>query len=139
MSTNVAVPENLFVTRLIELQNSAEECVAKYARTADAIELTIIVLSVVTSGAVWALAADALPKQFGWAGAAISTIVTFLTIYMYASGLQKKRKKALVLHAEITRYLGVIRGIAVIPSDEFWQTYKGFEARLTALKFERED
>jgi hypothetical protein len=66
-------------------------------------------------------------------------VQTFLTIYMYASGLQKDRKKALLLHAEITRYLGQIRRMAFIPDNEFRQTYQDFDARLTAPKFERED
>jgi hypothetical protein len=139
MATNADSPKGYFINKMIELQDSAEKYVAKYARMADAIEVTVIILSVVTSGGLWALAADALPKQLGWGGAAISTVVTFLTIYMYASGLQKKRKKALVVHAEITRYLGQIRGAASIADDDFWQTYKDFEGRLVALKFEREE
>jgi hypothetical protein len=132
-------PHGELVERLIAQQSRAEQYVARYAKRADRIELTIIILSVVTSGAVWALAADALPKQFGWAGAAISTIVSFLTIYMYASGLQKKRKRALVVYTEITEFIGHVRGAQFLDESEFWDTYKKFEAELTKLRFERED
>jgi hypothetical protein len=130
---------NFFVNKVMELQESAERFAAMYARRANAIDMTIIVLSVITSGAMWALAADVLPKILGWVGAAISTLVTFLTLYMYASGLQKKRKKALVLYTEITQCLGRIRGAQNIADDEFWETYKRFEANLTSLQYGQED
>jgi hypothetical protein len=127
-----------YIDRMIGLQDTAEAFAAKYAKRADGIDNTILVLSVVTSGALWAIAADVLPKPFGWAGAAISTVVTLLTIYMYASGLRKKRKKAVVLHTEITRFLGRMRGQGV-NQEEFWDTYKSFEAQLATLQYGQED
>lgn len=126
------------VARVITLQEQAEGFAAKYAKRADGIDNAILIFSVVTSGAMWALAADVLSKLLGWVGAAISTIVTLLTIYMYASGLRKKRKKAVVIHSEITRFLGRLRG-QTVEQDEYWDTYKGFEAELTTLRYGQED
>ena len=60
------------IGKMIELQNLAEFEASKYANLADRIELMILVLSVNTSGGLWALAMDALPKQFEWQGAGIS-------------------------------------------------------------------
>lgn len=125
-----APPANPLIDMLVALQNSAEQCASRYATLADRIELLVLALSVITSGAVWALAADALPKQFGWIGAIISTVVTFLTIYMYSSGLQKKRKRAIVLSEEITEYLGERRGDPYLNQNEFWIRYKAFEKTL---------
>jgi hypothetical protein len=127
------------VQRMNELQIAAHRFLSRTARIATWIEMIILVLSVATSGALWALAADALPKSFGWVGAAVSTVVTFLTIYTYSSGIQQKRKKALVLVTEITQYLGVLRSAPLIPDEEFWNTYKRFENGLTELKYSRED
>ena len=54
------------IEKMINLQNLAEFEAPQYAGLADRIELMILVLSGIASGRLWALAADALPKQFGW-------------------------------------------------------------------------
>jgi hypothetical protein len=126
------------IDRMIGLQKLAEDLAAGYAKRSDRVDNTILVLSVVTSGALWAIAADVLPKPLRFAGAAISTVITILTIYMPTSGLRKKRKKAVVLHSEITRFLGRMRG-QWVEHDEFWNTYKSFEAQLATLRYAQED
>ncbi len=72
--TNLAPEPALhpFIEKMIERQNLAEIEASKYANLADPIELMILVLWVIKSRDPWALAADALPKQFGWQGAGIS-------------------------------------------------------------------
>ncbi len=72
--TNLAPEPALhpFIEKMIERQNLAEIEASKYANLADPIELMILVLWVIKSRDLWALAADALPKQFGWQGAGIS-------------------------------------------------------------------
>lgn len=132
-------PLHPFVEEMIKLQNSAEQAASHYAKLANRIELTVLALSVLTSGAVWALAADALPKPLGWAGAVISTVVTFLTFYMYSSGIQQKRKRAIVVYEDITEYLGELRGKPYPEPNEFWVRYKAFERSLSKLKLEKPD
>ena len=111
----------------------------KYARLADTLEYSVMALSVITSGALWALAADVAPKQLGWAGAVISTIVTGLTIYLYASGLQRKRKKAIVIRKEVGKFLAEVRGNPHLNEMEFWNKYKVYEGLVEELKFGKED
>lgn len=50
------------------------------------IELTILVLSVLTSGALWILIAQSFEKVAAWGGAAISTLVLILMLYQRTLG-----------------------------------------------------
>jgi hypothetical protein len=127
------------VETVLRLYNRAHELLKRYATIADRIEVAIIVLSVLTSGAFWALASDLAPKPLGWAGAAISTVVTGLTIYMYASGVQKKRKDALFLFEEIGKYLGEVRGNPHLDEMEFWNRFKVYEGMVKGLPYKKED
>jgi len=127
------------VETVSRLYNQAHELMQKYATIADRIEVVILVLSVLTSGAFWALASDLAPKPLGWVGAAISTVVTGLTIYMYASAVQKKRKTALFLFEEIGKYLGEVRGNPHLDEMEFWYRFKVYEGMVKSLPYKKEE
>ena len=116
------------------LYQEIDPLVTKYSSRARTIETTILLLSGVTSGAFWALASDALGKSGGYAGAAISTAVTILTIYMYSSGLNRKRKTALIIFAEVGQFMATVRTDQNLSDMAFWDRYKSFEARIRKLK-----
>ena len=122
-----------------EVYRQAETLMQYYAKRADRLDGTNIALSVLTSGAFWALASDVAPKRLGWAGAVISTIVTFLTIYMYASGMQAKRKKAAFIFKEVGKFLGEVRGEPYMEDRDFWAKFKVYDALVRALRYEKED
>ena len=79
-----------------------------------------------------------LPQPVMWAGAALSTLTTGLTLYLYSSGVKKKLQKAIDLHAEVSTFLARIRGNPQMADDEFWDAYKTLESRIRTLGFERE-
>jgi len=121
------------------LYGEIEPLVKKYASRADSIEITVLVLSVLTSGAFWALVSDAVPKSLGLIGAAISTVVTFLTIYMYSSGLNAKRKTAIFIFKEIGKFMAEVRTSTSLDDRDFWTKYKLYEGMIFELKFGRAD
>ena len=124
---------------LTDLYNQADELKTRYATTAKRIDVTVLILSVVTTGAFWALLSDAAPKALGWAGAIISTIVTGLTLYMYVGGVQSKRKKAIFVFKEIGKFLGEARGNPYMDTMEFWNRYKVYEGMVRTIPDEKED
>jgi hypothetical protein len=123
----------------IDLYNEIERLLRNFARAGNLLDNSILILSVLTAGAFWALASDALPKIVGWVGAVISTLVTGLTIYMYASGIQRKRKKAQVIFSEMGKFIAHVRSSPNMSDHEFWAGYKFFEAMVNDLKFGRGD
>jgi hypothetical protein len=121
------------------LYDQIQPLVKKYASRSDFIEVTILVFSVLTSGAFWALISDTIPKAMGYAGAAVSTVVTFLTIYMYSSGLNTKRKTAIFIFKEIGKFMADVRASASMSEQEFWTKYKPFEGMIMDLQYRRVD
>jgi hypothetical protein len=130
--------ENLRVDKTIELYDNLERQLSRFAGRASVIENVILAISITTSGALWLLAAQVLPQATAWAGAAFSTLTTGLTLYLYSSGVNKKRQKAISLHAEISRFLARIRGNTGMSEEEFWDTYKALETQVRTLSFEHD-
>jgi uncharacterized membrane protein YjjP (DUF1212 family) len=83
------------IKRVHGLYDQVAEDADNWARQAKRLEVSNLVFTTLTSGAFWALASDALPKPIGWIGAAISTVTTFLAIYLLSSGLNTKTTEAL--------------------------------------------
>jgi hypothetical protein len=98
----------------------------------------ILVISVITSGGLWLLAAHVLPQAVEWAGAALSTLTTGLALYMYSSGVNKKRQKAIDLHAKVGRFLGQIRGNPDMREEDFWENFKLLEHEVFILDLARD-
>jgi len=126
------------IDTLMHLYDEADELKRRYANLADRIEMLVLALSVATSGAFWALASDSAPKALGWVGAAISTVVTGLTLYMYTSGVQSKRKKAIFVYREIGKFLGEARGNPNMDGSDFWSRYKVYEGMVRTIPYEKE-
>jgi len=122
----------------IDLYNQLEILLKNLAKRANIIENIVLIVSVSTSGGLWLLAAQALPQQTAWAGAALSTLTTGLTIYLYSSGVNKKRKKAIDLHSEVSIFLAKIRGNPSMSDEDFWEKFKTLETRIRTLNFEHE-
>jgi hypothetical protein len=127
-----------YLAQTIPLYQSLEEQLAKFSRYGNIIENTILIISVITSGGLWLLAAQVLPQATTWAGAALSTLTTSLTLYLNSSGVNKKRKKAIELHSEVSIFLARIRSNPNMTDSEFWDTYKPLQHKVRTLGFERE-
>jgi hypothetical protein len=117
------------------LHDRVKALVQSYARRAEMIDLIVIVISCVTSGALWALVADLLPRSLGYAGAALSTLVTILSFYTYSSGLARKRGSALGLLDDVNLFLADLRSNPAMSDQDYWASYKGIENRYNRLQF----
>jgi hypothetical protein len=126
------------VNMTIKLYDDLEQLLSRFAGRANMIENVILMISVVTSGGLWLLAAQVIPQPVTWAGAAFSTLTTGLTLYLYSSGVNKKRQRAIALHADVSRFLARIRGNPNMPESEFWDAYKPLEHEIRTLAFQRE-
>ncbi|HEY6377410.1 MAG TPA: hypothetical protein VIX90_17955 [Edaphobacter sp.] len=138
MEDPVKAPATDRIETVSSLYDEVLDQLKSYSSKADKIENLLIVLTVVTSGALWALAADVAPTA-GLIGAVISTIVIGLTIYLPKSAVQKKRKKSLFIYKEIGKFLAEVRGNPHLDNMEFWTKYKVYEGMVRTLPFEADD
>jgi len=122
----------------INLYHNLEQQLMRFSNRARTIENTILAISVVTTGGLWLLAAQVLPQAILWLGAALSTLTTGLTLYLYSSGVNKKREKAINLHSEVSLFLAKIRGDQGLTEKEFWDTFKPLEHKIRTLEHERD-
>ncbi|MFZ1748030.1 MAG: hypothetical protein WBO24_18275 [Nitrospirales bacterium] len=122
----------------LELYSSLEQKLQEYASRGNTIENLVLVISVFTTSGLWLLAAQVIPQLTTWAGAVLSTINTGLVLYLYSSGVNKKRGKAISLHSDVSMFLAKMRGNQNFTEEEFWNTYKPLEHKIRTLGFERE-
>lgn len=99
------------------------------------IEITILSLSVVTSGGIWVMLSASFPSLAAWFGAAFSTMVTGLTIYQLTPlGPKTHVEEAYAVYQSTVIELGLLRGGATFDSAEFWDLcYKRVEPQLRKL------
>jgi hypothetical protein len=101
------------------------------------LEITVFVMSIITSGALWLLVGEIIPTIMTWVGAIINTLILIITGYVKIMGLNKKRDTVMELHKEVYQLLGEIRG-SKIDNPEFWDRYKNLQRRSRALNFIRD-
>ncbi|AWB58199.1 hypothetical protein [Colwellia sp. Arc7-D] len=124
-----------YLDSTISLYAKIELQLKYFANRGNAIQNTLLVIGVLTSGGLWLLVAQVLPQVLMWLGAIFSTLTTGLTLYMYSSGVNKKRQKAIELHSEVSDLLGKIRGNPKLTDNEFWPIYKDLEHKIDTLMF----
>jgi hypothetical protein len=123
------------LTTIINELREAEAFTSTTSKKLNKIELTIMILSVITSGALWLLISNVFNQLMVWIGAIISTIVTGLTIYMEMSQLKKKRIDGLRLRRELMNFLAELRSGAMDDDAErYWRDLKRFQDELKYLK-----
>jgi hypothetical protein len=127
-----------YLGHAIGLYHEVESQLSQFSSRARTIENVILIISVVTSGGLWLLAAQLLPQAVLWAGAAFSTLTIGLTLYLYSSGVNKKREKAINLHAEVSGLLARIRGNTNMTDSEFSDTFKSLEHKARTLAHDRD-
>jgi hypothetical protein len=96
----------------------------------------ILALSVLTSGALWLIVSHSAPKGTEFIGATISTLVTFLTIFLYASGLEAKRRGCLQLYKDIGEFIAQLRvDPNFVDEQQRVDKFKKFEFELRKIRF----
>ncbi|GJL52236.1 MAG: hypothetical protein NPIRA01_34630 [Nitrospirales bacterium] len=73
-----------------------------------------------------------------WVGAVFSTLSSGLVLYLYSSGVNKKREKAIKLHFKLSKFLAEIRGDSSMVENDFWYRYKVLEHEVRTLGFQRD-
>ena len=117
-----------------KLHRAAQELVERVAQSHYRIEVLRLVLSVLTSSAIWILLGASLPQTAAWFGASFSTIIGGLAIYQFTLGPKRRIQEAYSLLRDIGKELATLRGHTEFDQLEFWQRYESFEFRLKKLE-----
>jgi hypothetical protein len=99
------------------------------------LERVLLVVSTLTSGALWVLIAGRFQNVAAWVGAAASTLVSGLTLYQATLGPGREVPGAEQLYQDVGKYLA---SLASKPFDEadFRESVAGFESRLRRIDTE---
>jgi len=119
---------------ILKLYHSAEREIEKCAKWITRINYTVLALSVLTSGALWLLTSHIAPQGTELIGAIISTLVTFLTIFLFMSGLESKRKSYLEVYKNIGNFVAYYRSTENVEDSVYWGNYKNFEFELRRIQ-----
>jgi hypothetical protein len=122
----------------LKLYADIEAIIVRTATLAKRLDLTVLILSILTSSNLWLLVTNALPKSTLWFGAFASTLVTGITLYMSGTGLKRTRTRALALHGEVAKLLAKVRSDE-ISEGEFWNEYKALEQKFWQIQHGRPD
>ena len=118
----------------VPLHRATSSLLAINTRRNYEMELTILFLSVFTSGGLWVLLSAALPKIAGWCGAIFTTVTTGLILYQQMLGPKHKVPEIYNLYQEIGKELSSLRGTSHFNCTLFWDRYKFFEFQLDKLE-----
>ena len=88
------------------------------------LELALIVISGLTTGALWTLVAGLAPTVFAWAGAILSTAATILAAYKKLMGPEEAYQQAAELYRKTGQMIADILSNPKFDSHEFWHAYK---------------
>jgi hypothetical protein len=121
------------LNEVLSLYHAVEKDLVRTANLAKALEMTVLTLSVITSGSLWLLLSERIPQSMLWLGAVASTLTVGITLYLGTTGLNRKRTQILDLHGRLGELLAEVRTHAI---DEklFWSIYKQLEHQLRVIQ-----
>ena len=119
---------------VVGLHRDAGTLTSRFSTNSYRIEVTILVITVLTSGGIWVLISEAMPKEAAWLGAIFSTITSGLIIYQLTLGPKKRVKPVYELYEKIGKELANLRGGRKFNPSLFWDNYKRFEYDLQRLQ-----
>jgi hypothetical protein len=124
--------------KLIEMMNNLHGkvggIVESSSKASRKIEILLLIVSILTSGALWILLSISLSKLTLWVGAIFSTITSGLNIFQIAFGPKKEFNESLNLYRDIGNELAHMRASKEIDETRFWDQYKAFETRKIQIK-----
>ena len=118
------------IARLVAMHRLIADRIRAASRTDRLLQMAVLFISALTSGALWILVGVALPIIGTWVGAALSSVVTALTLYQLSVGPGREVEQLNDLHEQLGRSL------AHVWSDHHsfsWHHFKGFESRYVKL------
>lgn len=105
--------------------------VARTRRRSDRLEILALVLSIVTSGAIWTLIAARAGAFAEWTGAAAGTFTTFVLVFQKTFGPHRRFRELTDLLDDCVKLSTEIRSLDLNSrGEEFYQRWKHFLARL---------
>ena len=121
------------LNEVLSLYHAVENDLVRAAKLAKALEMTVLSLSVITSGSLWLLLSERIPQSMLWLGVIASTLTVGITLYLGTTGLNRKRTRILDLHGRLGELLAEVRAHAI---DEklFWSIYKQLEHQLRVIQ-----
>jgi hypothetical protein len=118
---------------VLVLYDQVAEILRRFSTRRRLYGLSVLVLSVLTSGALWLLVGQIVPKTILWLGALASTATTAITLYIYSSGMIQTIAISLTLYRSIGKFVAQLRSEPVSQAD-YWDKLKGFEFQLERLR-----
>lgn len=98
------------------------------------IEISILLLSAITTGSLWGLVSDILPSVALWIGAILATATAIISGYSKWANDHSTMGEALSLHAAIGEFLGQVRASPGMTQQEYWPRHKELETKLHELE-----
>ncbi len=132
------MPNQAQIDRALSLYNEVERAVATKANLGKRLEFISLASSVLTSGSLWLLLSEAIPRPVLWFGALASTLTTGITIYVGTTNLNRYRSRALGLLKRASKFLAKVRS-KELRDNEFWDNYKFIEVTLRDIQHGRND
>ena len=97
------------MARLVAMHRRIADRVRAASKSDKRLQVTILAISALTSGALWILVGIALPVIGAWVGAALSTLVAGLTLYQLTVGPGREVERLNELFSEFGRSLAHAR------------------------------
>lgn len=121
------------IDELVRFYNGARRIARGASTRWGRTEVSILILSAVTTGSLWGLLSNALPAVTLWAGAVLATSTTIVSAYSKYTDDHSTVGEALAIHAEIGEFLGKVRASPTMTQEEYWPRHKKLETSLHDL------
>lgn len=97
------------INSMTSLSRDMRQAISRTARQNRQIETVILVLTVLTSGALWVLISQSFEKFAAWSGATISTIVLGLMLYQRTQGPNQNLEKLVEMQKKVDDLIIMLR------------------------------
>lgn len=128
------MPTGPSVAVLVAMHRRIHDRIVNETRRDKAWELLVLLLSVVTSGALWVLIVQSNEEIAAWAGAISGTLVTAVTLYQHTIGPRANLGRYNPFFSEFGQRLADVR---TAPDSFTWHLFKDLESQYVKLGFGR--
>ncbi len=118
----------------MNLYDETYRIIQQSSRRGKTVETLGLLISILTTGTLWMLISEAIPRVVLWFGALASSVTTALNIVPFFRDFPKKRMEALTLCQEIGQFIAAVRASEDVLSEDYWASLKRFETKIADLK-----
>ncbi len=122
------------IERLMNLYDDTYRILQQSSRRGKMVETLGLLISILTTGTLWMLITEAIPRVVLWFGAFASSVTTAPSIVPIFRDFPKKRMEALTLYQEIGQFIAAVRASQDVLSEDYWASLKRFETKIADLK-----